>query len=293
MTVLGVEVIYEADPTVVAKAQGQLVRRMDPGFWAPQWEKTYQVIRRHEGWVTFGTLIQEMTNGNREREYARGRDPKVRFVQVANVRRTGIDVFASAPGKEFVKLGGTSDPERSRLQSGDVLLLSGAVGSLGRCVVVREVTEPTNVSQDVNIIRVQGINPYYFAIYTLSKYGQAQLERHSKGVSGMIKVGFEAIESIEIPLMAESLQSSVAEEYLLVSHYHDQAMEAKDKMLKAHEHGNKTAEQRYRTEYERNIAIAEAMLSDLIHQVEEIIEGTRTEIESVDRVLNEEQASGA
>ncbi len=53
------------------------------------------------------------------------------------------------------------------------------------------------------------------------------------------------------------------------------------------------AAERYHAEYEANIAIAEAMLNDLIQQVEEIIEGTRTEIESVDRLLNEEQGSDA
>lgn len=289
MKAFNITVIHESAPMIVAKAQEELSERMDPGFWAPQWEEIYQVIRRHKRWSTFGTLIREMTNGNREREYAKEGDPKIRFIQVANVKRTGIDIFASAPGKEFVKLGGKSDPERSRLQPGDVLLLSGAVGSLGRCVVVRELTEPANVSQDVNIIRVQGVNPYYFAAFILSKYGQAQLERHSKGVSGMIKVGFEAIESIEIPLVDESLQSAVAEEYLSMSRYHDQAIEAKGKMLAAYRHKNKTDEEHYRAEYEHNVAIAEAMLNDLIRQVEEIIEGKRTEIEPVDRILKESQ----
>jgi len=78
-----------------------------------------------------------------------------------------------------------------------------------------------------------------------------------------------------------------------MSQYHKQAMDAKENMIKAQRHDNKAAEERYRAEYERNIAIAEAMLNDLIHQVEEIIEGTRTEIEPVDRVLSEEQGSGA
>jgi hypothetical protein len=47
--------------------------------------------------------------------------------------------------------------------------------------------------------------------------------------------------------------------------------------------------ERHRTEYERNRAVAEAVLNDLIQQVEEIIEGKRTEIEPVDRILKESQ----
>jgi hypothetical protein len=69
-------------------------------------------------------------------------------------------------------------------------------------------------------------------------------------------------------------------------------IEAKTKMLQSSKHGNKTAEERYRTEYERNIAIAEAMLKDLIRQVEEIIEGKRTVIEPVERILKQEEGGG-
>ena len=54
-------------------------------------------------------------------------------------------------------------------------------------------------------------------------------------------------------------------------------------------HGNRMAEERYRAEYERNLAISEAMLNNLILQVDEVIEGKRTEIEPVDRVLKESQ----
>jgi hypothetical protein len=84
----------------------------------------------------------------------------------------------------------------------------------------------------------------------------------------------------------------IAESYRHVAQWHRAGIEAKTKMLQSSKHGNKTAEERYRTEYERNIAIAEAMLKDLIRQVEEIIEGKRTVIEPVERILKQEEGGG-
>lgn len=72
-----------------------------------------------------------------------------------------------------------------------------------------------------------------------------------------------------------------------MSQYHDAAISAEAKMLSAQEHGNITAAERYRVEYEHNLKIARGMLDDLVRQVEEIIEGKRTEIEPVDRILKE------
>jgi hypothetical protein len=61
-------------------------------------------------------------------------------------------------------------------------------------------------------------------------------------------------------------------------------------MLQAQEDGNITLAEEYRDEYEHNLAIAETMLNDLIRQVEGIIEGGRTDIEPVDRILEESQS---
>ncbi len=90
-------------------------------------------------------------------------------------------------------------------------------------------------------------------------------------------------------MLPTDLQSNIHEEYCKMAQYHDAAISAEAKMLSAQEHGNTTAAERYRTEYERSLKIAEAMLNDLIRQVEEIIEGKRTEIEPVDRILKESQ----
>ena len=89
-----------------------------------------------------------------------------------------------------------------------------------------------------------------------------------------------------------NIQQKAAEEFNRMLTYHHLAMDAAGNEVKAQEHQNRAAVERYHAEYERNIAIAERMLNDLIRQVEEIIEGKRTEIELVDRIL-EEQGNGA
>jgi restriction endonuclease S subunit len=103
----------------------------------------------------------------------------------------------------------------------------------------------------------------------------------------------EELERFLVPVLPMDTQQKIAEEFSRMSRHHDLAMDAAGKEITAHEHQNRAAAERYHAEYERNIAMAEAMLNDLIRQVEEIIEGKRTEIEPVERILKEAQGSGA
>lgn len=120
-----------------------------------------------------------------------------------------------------------------------------------------------------------------------------QLERYWSGVSGQVKIDREDVKRLLVPVLPESTQEDIEEQYLeMVHNYHSVAIDAKIKMLKAQKLDNAEAAQRYQREYDRNLEIAEAMLGDLAHQVEEIIRTKRTEIESVNRILNTEQDSG-
>ena len=116
------------------------------------------------------------------------------------------------------------------------------------------------------------------------------MERLKSGVASTA-ITIEQIKSIQIPRLADAIQQAVESEYRTkIGHYHDEAMAAKGKMLQARARGNRAADERYQVEYEHNFAIAEAMLNDLIRQVEEIIEGKRTEIEPVERILKEQDS---
>jgi hypothetical protein len=149
-----------------------------------------------------------------------------------------------------------------------------------------------NISQDIDKIRLKGLDPAYAATFILGRYGNSQVTRICSGV-GSVKINFDEVRSIVIPIVPQALQSQVRTEYLKVGQHHETAMEAKGAMLKAGEHGNEAAQQHYGAEYERSLGIAEGLLNDLIHQVEEVIEGKRTEIEPVERILKGANGHGA
>ena len=290
----GISVIREQDPMIAVKQQRELESRMDPGFWNPEWLRFYDALYESGYEVQpLGQFIESITYGQVGSRYY---DPEgeVIYLQTRNITPTGIDIYERS-GR--IKAGSWNDPERSRLERNDLLLVNSSrfaagVRPIGKVLAVLSDPGLMNISQDIDKIRLKGLDPAYAATFILSKYGNSQIMRICSGV-GSVKVNFDEIRSILIPVIPQGLQRQIRIEYSRVGTYHEEAMEAKGKMLKAGEYGNTAAEERYRAEYERNIAIAEAMLNDLIRQVEEIIEGKRTEIEPVDRILKEAQGGGA
>jgi len=265
---------------------------MDPGFWSPEWLKFFDTL--HEGDYEvqpLGQFIESITYGQVGQRYY---DPEgeVIYLQTRNITPTGIDIHERS-GR--VKAGSWNDPARSRLEQNDLLLVNSsrfAVGvrPIGKVLAVLNDPGPMNISQDIDKIRLKGLDPAYAAVFILSRYGNSQIMRICSGV-GSVKVNFDEVRSILIPVIPQGLQAQVRAEYSGIRNHHEVAMEAKGRMLRASEHSNRAAEERYHTEYQQNIAIAESMLNDLIRQVEEIIEGKRTEIEPVERILKEQDSA--
>ncbi len=285
MTISQVRVIREADPMIVVKAQGQLVERMDPGFWSAVWMEVLTELDRTYPTRTLGDFVVFITYGvivvKGDRFFTKS---GIKYISPTIVRNTGLSFHLNPlyiPEDDR-----RNDPSR-KPQRGDILFNRSGVGTLGRCTVFRYEPSDWTISDDVTLIRIDHLDPCYLTVFLLSKFGQTQIQRLLHGVSGLTKISFDEIRSISVPLLPIGVQRGIAVQYDQMSQYHDLAVESTSKAKIAYEHGNKAAEERYGAEYEHNIAIAEAMLNDLIRQVEEIIEGKRTEIEPVERILKE------
>lgn len=233
--------------------------RWDPDYWHSKYDLIDSALV-NSGYRVIGCseIIKLMTNGNRDREWASPNEEKIRFIQVINVLNTGIDFTKGDKSKLYAKKNGIGDPGRSRLKLKDIVLLSGATGSLGRCTVVNYLPEESNVSQDVNIIRLKDdseIMPEYLVLFMLSKFGQSQLEKFSKGVSGQIKVTFDHIKSIKIPVLPAEIQENLAKSY--------------DKILNLH---NEATKKCYDSDfYKQKLKTASKLLDDLVKRVETTI----------------------
>jgi hypothetical protein len=182
----------------------------------------------------------------------------VAYLQVRNLRRTGIDIYASPPEKRYIVEGSRNDPIRSRLMPSDLLLVRSGVGSLGRCVVVPEGLGLMNVSQHISRIVLEGIKSEWVAVFLQSCYGAGQMSRWLSGATGQVEIDFKEIRRLLIPVPDQKIQEAIAHQYWRMADYHYEAM-------KARERGDEVRA-------ERILKIALGMLEVLLVQVERIVE---------------------
>jgi hypothetical protein len=181
----------------------------------------------------------------------------VAYLQVRNLRRTGIDIYASPSEKRYIVEGSRNDPIRSRLMPSDLLLVRSGVGSLGRCVVVPEGLGLMNVSQHISRIVLEGIKSEWVAVFLQSRYGAGQMFRWAAGAAEP-EIDFKEIRRLLIPVPDQKIQEAIAHQYWRMADYHYEAM-------KARERGNEERAGRI-------LKIALGMLEVLLVQVERIVE---------------------
>ena len=259
--------------------------RWNPGYFEDHFVEVERRLNELRA-VPLGTYIPDLhLDGSKGITYgqvgARELDPdgEVRYLQVVNIRDTGID-FAIKPDR--VAEGSHNDPPRSRVLLGDILFTNtafrGTETLLGRCVVVPRDFGKVNISQDINRIRVSGASAYYVAVYLKSKYGQSQIHRVIHGVDSQ-KINFGRVRAILIPELSPSLQQLIKDEYLVMSDYHNSAMTIKERLLA--EAGidpgrfggeiNALAEEK--PAYKRALREAKERLDHLVTELEAVIEG--------------------
>src|SRR6266516_2047845 len=180
------------------------------------------------GAVPLGQFIpDELPDGSKGITYgqvgARHLSPRgaVRYLQVISIRDTGID-FAVKPDR--IAEGSHNDPERSRVAPNDILITNtafrGTETLIGRCVVVSRNYGKLNISQDIDRVRVQNINPCYVGTFLKTKFGQLQIQRLVHGVDSQ-KITFGQVRSILIPVFPANVQHEVQKQYLEMSKWHE------------------------------------------------------------------------
>jgi hypothetical protein len=210
----------------------------------------------------------------------------VRYLQVINIRETGID-FAIKPDRIAEK--SHNDPPRSRILKGDILLTNTAFRGtdtlIGRCVVVHRDYGNMNISQDIDRIRIAGVNPYYVGTFLKTHLGQLQMLRRIHGVDSQ-KINFGQIRSLLIPDLSAKDQASIEQHYLEMAGCHDRAMAIKERLLNATgvepgQYGqaiNALAEEK--PAYRQAMREARARLDHLLAELVAVIEGRQTELKA-------------
>jgi hypothetical protein len=264
--------------------------RWNPGYFEDRFIQVERQLRDADA-VPLGQFIPDaLEDGSKGITYgqvgARVLSPRgsVRYLQVINIRDTGID-FAIKPDR--VAEGSHNDPSRSRIRPNDILFTNNAFRDtdtlLGRCVVIHRDLGRVNISQHIDRIRVQGINPYYVCVYLKTKFGRLQIDRVTHGVDST-GISFGRIRDILIPELVSKTQQEVEELYSEMSRFHDKAMIIKERLLdetgvepgQFGETINSLANEK--PTYRRAMKEATDRLAHLIGQLEAVIDGAQKKL---------------
>jgi type I restriction enzyme M protein len=95
---------------------------------------------------------------------------------------------------------------------GDILFVRVGVGCAGRVAIVNTKEDEGIATDYIHIFKVEKINPYFLVIYLKTKYGKESIDLLKHGV-GTISINKTDLLSIRIPIVSESIQEEIGNEY--------------------------------------------------------------------------------
>ncbi|MEN6402169.1 MAG: hypothetical protein ABFD94_09520 [Armatimonadia bacterium] len=197
--------------TYRSQSDRRLLNRADPAYWHPAYgrlleEVAYPLARLGDfiTHITYGPIIV-----GRKLPTASGQ-PALALVNQGQLGDAGVDLRGAAlipPGCDW-------DRPSARVQHGDLLIARSGVGSLGknRLAVFFEDC-PAVVGSFVDLVRLEGLDPVYVALFLKTRYGWGQIHRLINGVA-VPNVSFEEIRQLRIAVAPEALQQELRGTYL-------------------------------------------------------------------------------
>jgi hypothetical protein len=105
------------------------------------------------------------------------------------------------------------NPSRSRPQPGDLLIARSGMGALAKNrMSIFLGGFKANVGCFVDVVRVEGLNPFYVWLFLKTDFGFDQIRRFYNGV-GTLNISFNEIRSILIPLAPNEIQDEVEQRF--------------------------------------------------------------------------------
>ena len=186
-------------------------------LWGRRWDVQYWrgrqagvAIDRRFALVALGDYIEHLTYG----PIVTGRKPRheeagIRVIRQGDFAETGLCLEEGLR----VATGGVYDPQRSRVQEGDLLLPRSGAGALGRNrLAVYLEDEPANIGCFVDRLRLRGLNPFFAWFFFKTEPGWQQIRALINGV-GTPNINFSEIRSLRLPLIPEETQEYLEERY--------------------------------------------------------------------------------
>ncbi len=159
---------------------------------------------------SLGDYIEHLTYGpivtGRKPEHV---DDGITVIRQGDITETGL----AKGGLLKVEARGDFDPERSRVQRGDLLMPRSGAGALGRNrMAVYTERAQANVGCFVDRIRLRGINPFYAWFFFKTQVGWGQIAALINGV-GTPNINFAEIRSLRVAEVDVEIQEMVEARY--------------------------------------------------------------------------------
>jgi hypothetical protein len=186
----------------------RLAHRADPAYWHPAYDQVLEQSRYPLR--PLGEFITHLTYGPIiTREQPPVAPAGVALVHQGQIGPAGVDLREALR----VPVGCRWDRASARLQPGDLVLARSGMGSLARnrLAVFLEPGEAV-VGSFVDLIRVEGLEPAYVALYLKSVLGWSQIHRLTNGVA-LPNISFGEIRALQVAVAPLELQQAAAERY--------------------------------------------------------------------------------
>ena len=194
---------------LVSLSQRELsTRRWDPRYW--QGHKALWGLAGRLQLVSLGDYIRHLTYGPIVTGSRPGHvDAGVPVIRQGDIVETGLDEGDLL----CVQPQGRHDPLRSRVCCGDLLLPRSGTGALGQNrLAVYLGRGPANVGCFVDLIRLEGLNPFYAWFFFKTRPGREQIAACANGV-GTPNISFGEIRSLQIAVLAKTRQQELEGRY--------------------------------------------------------------------------------
>lgn len=195
--------------THALQADPRFLHRADPAYWHPAYETLLDGLAYP--CAPLGDFITHLTYGpiivGQELPSA---DQGVALVNQTQIGAAGVDLRKAT----LVPPGCAWDRAPARLQTGDLVIARSGVGSLGknRLAVFME-DQAAVVGSFVDLVRLQGLEPVYVALFLKTSYGWGQIHRLINGVA-MPNLSFGELRGLQVALLPDPLQQELTDAYL-------------------------------------------------------------------------------
>ncbi len=229
--------------------------RFDPEYWHPKFTYAEDIFKRSSYPIKdLGNFIKHITYGPIVvGKTFRPKKDGIFIINQSEISDTGINYsYANYAGQKSAWV-----LKRAMVKKNDLVIARSGMGGIGKNKAsIIDFNIDACVGCFVDLIRLEGINPYYVLLFWKGIFGISQVQKIINGV-GTLNINFDEIRSIKIPILPNNIQKSIERSYRDVSKAHHNAIMKKLKKDKIN--------------YNKKIEQARSLLKEIIRKTDSLI----------------------